>query len=155
MTVRLDPMPDDRLPEWIERSNREYIEARVRSGEPREVAERRARESLDESFPGGRALATHRVFDVVADDEVVGTLWIGPLAGRPDDWWVYDIEIAERHRRRGHARRALELAEGVAAELGASSIGLNVFGYNTGAEELYRSLGYGVVSTQLAKPLHP
>ena len=62
---------------------------------------------------------------------------------------MFDIEIAEEHRRRGYARSALELGHAEAKKLGAVSIGLNVFGYNTGAKELYDSLGYAVTATQM------
>jgi ribosomal protein S18 acetylase RimI-like enzyme len=146
-------MPADRLPGWIQAGHEQYIESRMRAGESRDVAEAKARASREENFPHDRPLDNHRVFDVVVDDIAVGQLWIGPLAGRPADWWVYDIEVAERHRRRGYARRALELGEGEARALGATSLGLNVFGYNTGAKELYDSLGYRVTATQMVKPL--
>jgi ribosomal protein S18 acetylase RimI-like enzyme len=146
-------MPADRLPGWIQAGHEQYIESRMRAGESREVAEARARASREENFPGDQPLDSHRVFDVVVDDHAVGQLWIGPLDGRPADYWVYDIEIAEEHRRRGYARRALELGEFEARALGATSLGLNVFGYNTGAKELYDSLGYEVTATQMRKPL--
>jgi ribosomal protein S18 acetylase RimI-like enzyme len=146
-------MPHDRLAEWIQRGHEHYIESRMTAGESREVAEGKAVASREENFPGDRPLDTHRVFDVVADGAVVGQLWIGPLSGRPTDWWVYDIEILEEHQRRGHARRALELGEEEARALGATSLGLNVFGYNTGAKQLYDSLGYRVTATQMQKPL--
>jgi ribosomal protein S18 acetylase RimI-like enzyme len=146
-------MPADRLPAWIEAGHEQYIESRMRAGETRAVAEAKARESREENFPGDRPLATHRVFDVVVDGVAVGQLWIGPLSGRPVDYWVYDIEITPQHRRRGYARRALELGEVEARALGATSLGLNVFGYNTGAKELYDSLGYHVTATQMLKPL--
>ncbi|WP_139196645.1 N-acetyltransferase, partial [Curtobacterium sp. MMLR14_014] len=67
--------------------------------------------------------------------------------------WVFDVEIDEPHRRRGHARRALEQAHEVARANGARTIGLNVFGYNTGAQDLYERLGYGVTATQMQLPL--
>jgi ribosomal protein S18 acetylase RimI-like enzyme len=153
VTVQLIPMPLERIPAWIERGNAQYLESRVRAGESRERAERNAALSREENFPGDRPLDSHRVFDIVVDDTVVGDLWIGPLAGRPADWWVYDVEIAEQHRRRGYARRALELGEVEARALGATSLGLNVFGFNTGAKELYDSLGYRVTATQMVKPL--
>jgi len=45
------------------------------------------------------------------------------------------------------------LGEAAAKQRGATAIGLNVFGYNTGAKELYDSLGYRVTATQMKKPL--
>ena len=153
MTVRLETMPPERIAPWIEADHLAYIDSRMRAGESREVATAKAEQSRAEHFPGGHPLDTHRIFDVVAHDTVVGHLWLGPLAAGSDDWWVFDIEIDEAHRRNGYARRALELGEAEARSLGATSIGLNVFGYNTGAKELYDSLGYGVTATQMKKPL--
>ena len=149
MTVRLVPMPTDSLAAWIEADHQRYIDSRIESGESRETALRKAQQSLDENFPDGRPLDTHLIFDVWADDTVVGHLWLGPYPAGSSEWWVFDIEIAEAHRRRGYARRALELGHAAARERGATAIGLNVFGYNTGAQALYDSLGYRVTATQM------
>jgi ribosomal protein S18 acetylase RimI-like enzyme len=153
MTVHLEPMAQHRLADWIEASHRHYLESRMLAGESREVAAERAAASRRENFPDGRPLDTHLVLDVWSDDTVVGHLWLGPFPAGGTDWWVFDIEIDEPHRRRGYARRALELGEEAARGRGATTIGLNVFGYNTGAKELYDSLGYAVTATQMKKPL--
>ena len=153
MTVTLRPMPDDRVAEWIARSFTVYLEERIASGEAPDVAEARVKRSYSENFPNNRPLAAHRVFDVLADDEVVGLLWIGPQIEGSDTWWIFDIEIDEPFRRRGYAREALELGHQEAKALGATAIGLNVFGFNTGARELYEKLGYAVTATQMKRPL--
>lgn len=153
MTVRLEPLPPERLPAWIDEQTRGYLESRMLSGETREVAEERTQRSRAENFPHDRPLDSHLVFDVWADDTVVGSLWLGPFPAGGTEWWVFDIEIDAAHRRHGYARRALELGHAAAKERGATAIGLNVFGYNTGAKELYESLGYTVTATQMKKPL--
>lgn len=146
-------MPPERLETWIEGVHLGYVDARMSAGETREVAEAKAVASRKENFPGGAPLATHRVFEIRDDGAVVGYLWLGPLPAGGDEWWVFDIEIGEAHRRRGYARAALELGHAEAKKLGAVSVGLNVFGYNTGAKELYDSLGYAVTATQMKKVL--
>lgn len=152
--TRLRTMPATSLPAWLETTMAEYVASRMRSGESRERAEANKQSSLDQWFPGGEPLAGHHVWDVLdGDGTVVGFLWIGPFAVGSPDWWVFNVEIHAEHRRRGHARRALELGQQVARDEGATSIGLNVFGYNTGAQELYEQLGYGVTSTQMRLPL--
>ncbi len=153
MTVTLRPMPDDRLDDWITRSFAVYLDERMQSGESREVAEAKVTRSMEENFPNGRPLPSHRVFDVMEGDEPVGQLWIGPQVAGTGTWWVYDVEIFEPYRRRGYARAALELGHAEAKSLGGTAIGLNVFGFNTGARELYEKLGYAVTSTQMKREL--
>ncbi|MET3636993.1 MULTISPECIES: GNAT family N-acetyltransferase [Curtobacterium] len=152
--TRLVPMPATRLPAWLDRTMAEYVESRMRAGETREQAEANKQRSLDQWFPDGAPLADHFLWDLVdAEDTVVGYLWIGPFSPGSTEWWVFDVEVEEQHRRRGHARRALEAGQRVAREHGATTIGLNVFGYNTGAQDLYASLGYRVTATQMQLPL--
>ncbi len=152
--TRLVPMPATRLPAWLDRTMADYVASRMRSGETREQAEANKQKSLDQWFPDGAPLPDHFVWDLVdEDDTVVGYLWIGPFSVGSPEWWVFDVEVDAAHRRRGHARRALEAGQSVAREHGATSIGLNVFGYNTGAQDLYAQLGYRVTSTQMQLPL--
>ena len=153
MTVTLQAMPADRVEAWIARSYGVYLQERIASGEALDVAEARAKRSHSENFPHGQPLPTHRIFEVLAEGEVVGLLWIGPQIEGSDTWWVFDVEILEPFRRRGYARAALELGHEQAKALGATAIGLNVFGFNTGARELYEKLGYGVTSTQMKRAL--
>jgi ribosomal protein S18 acetylase RimI-like enzyme len=149
MTIHLEPMAQSRLVDWIEASHAHYLESRMLAGESREIATEKALASRRENFPDDRPLHTHLLYDVWADDTVVGHLWLGPLPAGGTEWWVFDIEIDEAHRRRGYARRALELGHAAAKDHGATAIGLNVFGFNTGAKELYDSLGYRVTATQM------
>lgn len=86
-------------------------------------------------------------------DAPVGVLWIAPLRDRPGSAFVYDIEIAEEHRGKGLGRAAMRAAEQTVSAAGFDSIGLSVFGYNTAARNLYDSLGYEVVATQMIKTL--
>ena len=153
MSVTLAPMPADRLGPWIARGYTDYVADRMASGEAREIAEENATRSYSAFFPGGLPLPSHRIFDVLADGEVVGCLWIAPQLEGSDQWWIYDIEIAEPFRRRGYARAALELGHAEAKARGAAAIGLNVFGFNTGARDLYEQLGYEVTSVQMLRRL--
>jgi ribosomal protein S18 acetylase RimI-like enzyme len=85
------------------------------------------------------------------DDGPVGWLWLA-RAG-PDSLFVYDIEIDEPHRGRGLGRATMLAAEDVARAAGHRYVRLNVFGWNTGAQALYRSLGYRTDAIQMSKPL--
>ncbi len=147
-------MPEDALASWLAASNAEYVRERIAAGDSPEYAEERAAESNAQYFPGGVPAAGQLVFDVLADDEPVGVLWLGPMSPRhPHDWWVFDVEIAAEHRGRGLGRAAMLLAEEAARDHGARRLGLNVFGHNTVAQHLYVSLGYETTAINMAKPL--
>ena len=67
--------------------------------------------------------------------------------------WLYDITIDEGVRARGYGRAAMTALEEQARSLGFDSIGLNVWGGNTVARGLYRSLGYAEESVLMRKAL--
>ncbi|WP_326968911.1 GNAT family N-acetyltransferase [Arthrobacter sp. CG_A4] len=85
--------------------------------------------------------------------EPVGYIWIGPQSGQREAWWVFDVEIQPALRSKGFGRQAMILGEAEARRLGATSIGLNVFGYNANARKLYESLGYEATAIQMRKDL--
>jgi ribosomal protein S18 acetylase RimI-like enzyme len=94
-------------------------------------------------LPDGVASEGQELFTAEVDGVEVGVLWIGVRSrgGRPHGF-ILDIEIADDQRRRGYGRDVMHAAEREAVRLGAGSIGLHVFGFNTGAIRLYESLGY-------------
>ncbi len=142
------------MPAWLASVKAEYIESRMRAGESREESQANADSSFNRFFPAGEPIEGHLVFEVCRAGESVGYLWIGPqLDSGPDKWWVWDIEIYEQYQRLGYGRQAMILAEQTAKQLGASELGLNVFGYNTSARALYESLGYEPTSIRMAKAL--
>jgi ribosomal protein S18 acetylase RimI-like enzyme len=155
VAVELTPMPEDRLEHWLTQSLENYAESRETAGDSPALARAHAERSMSTYFPDGRPLEGHFVWDVTADGVCVGALWIGPHPQIADgkSWWVYDVEIDEEHRRRGYGRAALLLGEEKVRRLGGTTLGLNVFGFNTEARRLYESLGYGVQSVQMRKPL--
>jgi ribosomal protein S18 acetylase RimI-like enzyme len=95
------------------------------------------------------------VFDVVDDaGTTVGYLWIGPDTSDDDGaWWIWDILIDADKRGRGLGRRTMALGEEYARTQGAHTLGLSVFGFNTGARGLYESLGYETTSVKMRKRL--
>lgn len=155
MPVTLRPLDAERFPAWLERSRAEYANDLVTLGQASEDADRQAAESMAHSFPSGRPTPDHAVFDVV--DEVgasVGYLWIGPdTSADAGAWWIWDILIDADKRGRGFGRTAMRLGEEYARAQGAHTLGLSVFGFNTGARALYESLGYETTSVKMRKRL--
>jgi ribosomal protein S18 acetylase RimI-like enzyme len=153
----LVPVPAASFPAFLKRAIAGYAKQNVESGRwPAEAALELSRAEHQRLLPEGIASKDNHIFEIhdPATDAVVGSLWLGvqnrtglPLA------YVFNIEIAPEHRRRGHAARALKALEPIVRELGLSAIGLNVFAYNTGAQALYASLGYEVTALSMRKSL--
>ena len=92
-----------------------------------------------ELFPNGSPADGQYVMNVIADEEIVGTLWMGrPFSGDGDTWFVFDVEIAKDMRGRGFGRAAMEAAEEWTREHGGTRVALNVFGPNLTARSPLR-----------------
>jgi GNAT superfamily N-acetyltransferase len=133
---------------------KEYVAERVKAGEDSDVATKMADAQFSELFPQGSPADGQFVMNVVADEEAVGTLWMGrPFSGEAGTWFVFDIEISKDSRGRGFGREAMEAAEAWTRDQGGTRIALNVFGPNLTARSLYDSLGYEVLATSMFKDL--
>ncbi len=150
--VRLRPMTADEYARWYPHSTAAYADEKVRNGTwSQEEAPERALAEFARLLPQGLATPGNWLFAIEAESERVGILWVaGQERGR---LFIYDIEIDPEHQRRGYARGALEALDRVAADLGYSSIGLHVFGFNEGARALYRLTGYVETDVTMVKDL--
>ena len=140
----LEPMDEATYVVWRASSEREYGEEKVKAGNwPADDAQRLAREAFDELLPQGRETPAHEVRAMVSDGRKVGHAWWtveDREAGRVA--FIYDIAVAPDHRRRGYARLALAEIETWAREHDCAGVMLHVFGDNTPARALYRSVGF-------------
>ncbi|HLY86455.1 MAG TPA: GNAT family N-acetyltransferase [Gaiellaceae bacterium] len=155
MGVELRPMRDDEFAAWAPRMRDEYARAMIdEGGFPAAGAAEKAAADLERLFPDGLPASEQLVFVLEADGDAVGELW---LAEREDMGqrilFVYDIHVAEAHRGRGHGKAAMLLAEEEARRRGVERVALNVFGRNTTARSLYRSLGYEENAVAMSKSL--
>lgn len=151
--IQLRTLGRDEFAAYRERAIPAYAEEVVRA---RDIDLRAALRHAEESFPPSLEAVAESgqwMFRAVHDGADVGWLWLGPPPNGSSGLWVYDIEIDEEHRGEGLGRAVMLAAEQVVRESGYDHLGLNVFGWNSRAESLYRSLGYEVVSTQMRKPL--
>ena len=82
----------------------------------------------------------------------MGVVWVA-LDRRPGEAWIYDIEVNAEQRGKGYGRALLQAAEEEAARHGSKAIGLNVFGTNTVARQLYESSGYQITALNMRKEL--
>jgi len=84
----------------------------------------------------------------------MGFVWLGSLPrGSVRVAFVFQLFVYPEHRRQGHGRAALLQVEKLAEAMGLTGVALNVFGSNSTAQALYRSLGYVVTSLSMHKPL--
>jgi GNAT superfamily N-acetyltransferase len=152
MTVRLREVRDDELPALVDRLYRFYaIDLERHGGLTRAEAEQKATADHANLLPEGRPLTGH--FMYMIEDEggaAIGHLW---YAERGADVFLYAIELDEGVRGRGYGREAMQVFEALARERGAAGIWLNVFGGNSVARSLYRSLGYAESSVHMNKRL--
>jgi ribosomal protein S18 acetylase RimI-like enzyme len=152
LTIR--PLTQSEYDQRVPALKAEYAVDEVRAG--RGTVEEVAAQ-IDRQFatllPDGLATEGQLMFAGEVNGEVVGFLWIGlPTSERPQAW-IYEIQVDEAHRRRGHGRALMLAAEDELRARGVTRLGLNVFGHNPGARQLYESLGFETTSQQMSKAL--
>lgn len=155
--VRLEPMTPTRYLAWVGQTISGSATQQVDSGamhasQAREYAERQ----FDRLLPRGLSTPDQHIWSAFDGEAEVGYLWLG-LSRRAGavEGYVYDVAVLPSLRGHGYGRAIMRAGEDKAAALGAVAIRLNVFGHNTGARALYRSLGYGAVATLMHKDLDP
>lgn len=149
--VLLAPMTAGRFTDFAAASEAAFAQELAASGRYSEAdAAVESHRQMQVELPDGIDSEGQRLFTAEVDGAEVGVLWIGvrTRGGRPHGF-ILDIEIAQEHRRKGYGRDVMHAAEREAARFGADSMGLHVFGFNTGAVRLYESLGYRRVEERL------
>ncbi|MFI9310055.1 GNAT family N-acetyltransferase [Streptomyces triculaminicus] len=144
------PMDETEFRRWLDHSRRRYARDWIERGLPPALAEAKARRDHEGVLGQGLATPGTTLAVLSHDGEDVGILWVGP---HPDGRYVFDVEVGEAHRGRGHGRTLMLLAEREALAAGAAVLGLHVFAGNTPALRLYESLGYRPTAFNLYKPL--
>ena len=132
-------MTEEEFAAYLARAVRSYADAHARAGdvEPGEALER-AQKDYDELLPEGLRSKNQHLFTLAHETlGAIGLVWF-QLTERngKKSAYLYDIEVREDLRGQGLGRRALELVEAKLRDLGARSVGLNVFGYNHAARAL-------------------
>jgi ribosomal protein S18 acetylase RimI-like enzyme len=156
---RVRPMSADEFAELSIRLVRDYAADHMKAGNwSPKGAEGRAADELAQLLPEGvDTTGVLLLTGETAEGEPVGFVWVG-LERRPGGRggaWIYNIEILPEQRGKGFGRALLAAAEVETAERGVTAIGLNVFGPNATARNLYESAGYEVATLQMRKELHP
>jgi ribosomal protein S18 acetylase RimI-like enzyme len=157
MPIRLKPMTDIKFSEYLENAISSYACENVDSGRWLEQgAIERSREDHEQLLPEGVNTKNNYLFEILseADECSVGIVWLA----LEDKYgvktaFIYDIEVKPAFRRKGYARSALLELESLASKQGIGSIGLHVFRQNSAAQNLYKAMGYSVVSSNMVKSI--
>lgn len=142
--LRLTPMSADRFPRFIADSAAGFAAELLASGRYDAAgATAEAQRQVAQELPQGLDTAGQLLFTAAAHGEEVGLLWLAVRQQRNGRHvFVQNVEVAPSSRGRGYGRELMRAVEDRARRIGATSIGLHVFGSNTVAVRLYESLGY-------------
>jgi ribosomal protein S18 acetylase RimI-like enzyme len=148
--VRLRRMREDEWEGWAQASRERYGQQMATMGgmTPEDAAAKATADFLG-LLPKGMETRGQHFFIAEHDGADVGLLWLGERRHSEDGpaAWVFEIEVHEPHRRQGHGRELMGLAEEEARRLGYDTVVLNVFAANAPAIALYEALGYAVTRT--------
>ncbi|WP_330451811.1 MULTISPECIES: GNAT family N-acetyltransferase [unclassified Streptomyces] len=149
------PMTPEEFAVWEGEAVAEYAESLISRGFPRERALEMSRTSHARYLPDGLATEGARMEILFREGEAVGHIWVSPFEMHPGlrVAYVFDVEVREAFRGRGHGRALMLQAERIALAAGETRIGLHVVTANTSALRLYESLGYVLTKSYPAKPL--
>ena len=155
--VGLRPMTEDEFARYMESSVQAYAQGHVDAGnaEPAEAL-RFAEADYRRLLPDGVRSPNQHLFSVFEEPSSVraGMVWVAVgERGKPENAYIYDLQIDPAFQRKGLAREAMLAVERLVTGMGATRIALNVFGYNHGARALYEKLGYGITSIGMMKKL--
>jgi ribosomal protein S18 acetylase RimI-like enzyme len=149
------PMTEGEFPAWRESGQPRLRQSMTDRGLSAEEAARRAVQSLDALLPAGASTPGAALRVLAHDGTDVGRVWVELERSPREDSgaYVYEVEVDEARRGRGHGRTLMLVAEREALAAGARTLGLHVLIANTPAMRLYSSLGYRVTEHHFWKPL--
>jgi RimJ/RimL family protein N-acetyltransferase len=142
---------------YLAYSIQEYAQDQAQSGRVSEdEAQQEAEQQYQQFLPQGLQTPEHTLCMIVdpGQGKNVGVLWFDQRTQeKGQQIFINDIMIFEEFRRSGYAKRALQQLEKQARELGATSIGLRIFGQSETARILYEKLKYTVADMYAHKNL--
>lgn len=154
MNIHFEKMGEGELTSYLTWLIDDYANDVVRNYQlPVALAEEESTQLIHSLFPENQPTDGQTVVHVMDGVTRVGILWYA-FQEESKRIFIYHVWMQEAYRGRGYATAALQRLETIAAqELGATSIGLSVFGSNPDAERLYARLGFQQASIAMNKLL--
>ena len=153
--VRLEPMTEEQYRVYRKFAEEDYAQNIARSGAmPLADAVEKAAADFAKLHPDGLATPDDLLWTAYNGDTEVGMLGLR-IQQRADGLHAFgfDFRVELGLRRLGYGRAIMAAAEKICRERGIVSVGLNVFGFNLGAQSLYEQMGFVVTSIQMNKRL--
>ncbi|HEX8371921.1 MAG TPA: GNAT family N-acetyltransferase [Chthoniobacterales bacterium] len=155
--IELVPMDEPEFAAFLEHAIPSYAAEKVLAGSwTLEESVERSAEAYLTLLPNGLATAHHFLFNIrePVSGENVGVVWLADdRENSPRGGFIYELSIAESHRRTGLAQAAMKAIEEKARGMGIDTLRLHVFGQNRPARLLYEKLGYETTDINMAKRL--
>ncbi|MFJ3711873.1 GNAT family N-acetyltransferase [Streptomyces sp. NBC_01387] len=148
-------MSEDEFRGWLAQAIEGYARSWTDRGVSVEQARAKSEADHRKLLPDGLATPGTIIDVLLHEAVVVGSIWIAEREVDPGrrGSFIFDVEVEEAYRGRGHGRSLMLLAEREAMAAGMPLIKLNVFAGNTPAVRLYESLGYETVRRYYFKQL--
>ena len=153
--VRLEPMTEEQYRAYRGFAEQDYARNIAESGAMSYAdAVEKSAEDFGRLLPKGLATPDHFLWTGYDGETEVGVLWLR-IEAKADglNAFGFDFLVKPELRRHGYGRAMMVAAERICRERGVVSIGLSVFGFNTGARSLYEQMGFEVTAVQMRKRL--
>ncbi len=114
----------------------------------------RSRAAFQRFLPNGLQSKDQYIFNIFDDEQdlKLGILWVEVKMDEPHrPAFIFDFVIDEPYRGKGFGKKSLTALDEKLKQMGAESVALHVFGYNTTAFELYKKMGYEVTNINMQK----
>lgn len=139
-------MTEEEFRPWWKAGKDDYADSFVRNGLlTEEEAHARSERDHAQLLPDDLATADNDVTAIVAEGRRVAAIWIAHNV-EPEVSFVFSVDVEPGERGRGYGRAAMLAGEQLALAAGSKRLGLNVFGHNDVAINLYTSMGYEATS---------
>ncbi len=154
MNIHFEKMDERELTSYLTWLIDDYANDVARNYQlPAALAQEESTQLIRSLFPDNQPTEGQTVVHVMDGATRVGILWYA-FQVESKRVFIYHVWMHEAYRGRGYATAALQLLETITAhELGATSIGLSVFGSNPDAQRFYARLGFQQASIAMNKRL--